>query len=189
MAYVQHNIFVHCNLPHKGMANWRICIQVKKKANPMPYALSFKCELICRTRRFHYKTLNKQSFHNHPTRNIGDLNNTPSWSSSQNYFWYWLWWPCTKHGDRTSYPCLASQTNYECLLKEVATQMLHLHWRRLAGKEHNEWRSCHNPNSITCWSVTWFLFECFASFSKQTHHGGLLVELPFEVLFPPHTPI
>jgi hypothetical protein len=38
-------------------------------------------------------------------------------------------------------------------------------------------------------SVTWLHFECFASFPWQIHHGGLLVELPFEVMFHPYTPL
>jgi hypothetical protein len=38
-------------------------------------------------------------------------------------------------------------------------------------------------------SVTWLHFECFTSLPWQIHHGGLLVELPFEVLFLPHTPL
>jgi len=34
-------------------------------------------------------------------------------------------------------------------------------------------------------SVTWFHFECFASLPWQIRHDGLLIELPFEVLFLP----
>jgi hypothetical protein len=44
----------------------------------MPYALSLECELTRQTRKSHCETPSGQSFHNHLTRIIGDLNNTPS---------------------------------------------------------------------------------------------------------------
>ncbi len=116
----------------------------------MPYALSLECELTHRTKRSHCETPRGQNFHNHLARIVGDIN----------YSWYWLWWPCTKHAHRISYPCLASRTSYECLLKEVTTQMLNVHWMRLARKERNEWGSCHNPNSKTYYVSLTNNFEC-----------------------------
>ncbi len=46
---------------------------------------------------------------------------------------------------------------------------------------------CEPKARVVTWSVTWFPFECFASFPWQICHDDSLVELPFQVSFPPHT--
>jgi hypothetical protein len=38
-------------------------------------------------------------------------------------------------------------------------------------------------------SVIWSPFECLTSFPWQIHRDGSQVELPFGILFPPHTPL
>jgi hypothetical protein len=48
--------------------------------------------------------------------------------------------------------------------------------------------SCTTIVHFILGSVTWFHFECFASLPWQIGHDSLLVEPPFKVMSPPHTP-
>jgi hypothetical protein len=53
--------------------------------------------------------------------------------------------------------------------------------------EHKVDFACTTIVHFVLRNVTWLHFECFVSLPWQIRHSGSLVELPFKVMFPPHT--
>ncbi len=130
--YAQYDIFIHCNQQRRGEKHKRICIQARKWMESMPSNLWLEYECTCHYRSIHCENQNAQSSHNHHAHNASDPSNEPSWSLTQNCFWYCLWSPCTKHGHHIFYPCFAFVKSYERLEVMMAIWKKHLHRKQLA---------------------------------------------------------